>query len=56
VAKLTDRFKPSEAVQLAKTGTALDQVEHANASVLTPKLEQTGTSYGEKGKRIRIVE
>jgi hypothetical protein len=40
VAKLTDRFKPSENVQLAKTGTASDQVEHANASVLTPKLEQ----------------
>jgi hypothetical protein len=27
-------------VQLAKTGTALDQVKHSNASVLSPKLEQ----------------
>jgi hypothetical protein len=40
VAKLTDRFKPSEAVQLAKTGTASDQVEPANGSVFSPKLEQ----------------
>jgi hypothetical protein len=57
VAKLTDRFKPSEAVQLAKTGTASDQVEPANGSVFSPKLEQNPEHFfGEKGKRIRIVE
>ncbi len=57
VAKLTDRFKPSEAVQLAKTGTASDQVEHANGISF---LAEVGTKpehfSGEKGKRIRIVE
>jgi hypothetical protein len=40
VAKLTDRFKPLLPVQVAKTGTASDELEHATASVLTPKLEQ----------------
>ena len=40
VAKLTVKFKPSEAVQLVKTGTSSDQREEVNSAVLTPKLEQ----------------
>jgi hypothetical protein len=40
VAKLTDRFKPSDDVQLPKTGTGSDQAEHGNAEVSLPKLEQ----------------
>jgi hypothetical protein len=57
VAKLTDRFKPLESVQVAKTGTASDQAEQANGSVLTPKLEQNRTIFlVRKGARIRIIE
>ena len=57
VAKFTDRFKPSEPVQLEKTGTASDQMERIKRIRF---VAEVGTKperfFSETRARTRIVE